>query len=784
MIAFACPSCGKKLSVKDESAGKKAKCPGCGQSVPIPSSVASSAVRDKNPAPQARASVADARTLPPESNAAVRDSVSGDETQGGEKGSIASSPAPEHYDFLAPPQTPDEIGRLGPFRILKVLGAGGMGVVFKAEDPQLGRAVAIKAMLPALAVSPSAKQRFLREARATAAIKHDHIVSIYQVGEDRNVPFLAMEFLEGEPLDNRLKRDGKLPPAEVLRITREVADGLAAAHERGLIHRDIKPANIWLEAIAERGTRNAELKKTGSEFRAPRFAFRVKILDFGLARATADESHLTQTGAIVGTPAYMAPEQANGTNPDARCDLFSLGCVVYRMCTGQQAFKGNDTISTLLAVATQEPTPVQQLNAEAPPALAELVMKLLAKDPAKRPQSAAEVIEAIQAIEAGQDQKTTVSPSPLRKKPALKKSPKPYKPAARARTAGLDRRWWYLGGGVAAALLLLVLILVIVNPFGGSENNPVQTPPPGGNGPPKPVDVDKAGDAAQAKTHQEAWAKQLGVPVEVTNSIGMKFRIIPPGEFLMGCTDQEHAELAGTESEKDRFPTIYSQERPQHQVSITQPFALGLHEVTTGQFRKFVEATGYVTEYEKTRRETGAPPGQGRDCAWNRNLGYEPTGDHPVVYVTWNDAVAFCDWLSKKEGVSYRLPTEAEWEYACRAGTQDVWAGSRDSLKDRAQMGTPNAMPVGQKQANPFGLFDMQGNIGEWCADWFDAGYYASSPQRDPAGPEMGQYRIVRGGTFGTPAHHLRPGKRGWILPDLTNRGAGFRVVRALPAAP
>src|SRR5262249_7079741 len=160
---------------------------------------------------------------------------------------------------------------LGPYRVLKVLGAGGMGVVFHAEDPQLQRAVALKVVLPALAASASARERFLREARAAAAIEHDHIVTIHQVGEDRKLSFLQMQSLGGESLEDRLKREPKLPAAEVLRIGREVAEGLAAAHEGGLVHRDIKPANIWLE-----GNRG-----------------RVKILDFGLARAVADDAHLT-----------------------------------------------------------------------------------------------------------------------------------------------------------------------------------------------------------------------------------------------------------------------------------------------------------------------------------------------------------------------------------------------------------------------------------------------------------------------------------------------------------
>ena len=237
------------------------------------------------------------------------------------------------FDFLAPPQEPDELGRLGPYRISKVLGAGGMGIVFQAEDPQLKRPVALKALKPILAASEPARQRFLREAQATAAIKHDHIVTIYQVGEDRGVPFLAMEFLEGEPLDARLNREGRLAVSELVRVGREVAEGLAAAHKRGLIHRDIKPGNIWLEG------------DTG----------RVRILDFGLSLAVGDEVTLTEPGMVAGTPAYMAPEQVRGEGIDNRSDLFSLGCMLYRACTGLLPFQARDTMFTLLSVALEQP---------------------------------------------------------------------------------------------------------------------------------------------------------------------------------------------------------------------------------------------------------------------------------------------------------------------------------------------------------------------------------------------------------------------------------------------
>ena len=300
------------------------------------------------------------------------------------------TPAPESddtaepYAFLAPPQADGELGRLGPYRVLKVLEQGGMGVVFQAEDPRLGRLCALKVMRPEVACKPSMKERFLREARAAAQIEHDHIIPIYQVDEDRGVPFIAMPFLKGTSLEDWLRQPanrGGVKVAQVLKLGREIARGLAAAHAGGLIHRDIKPANIWLDANA---------------------GHRVTILDFGLARLTqgTGDQNLTQSGAILGTPAYMAPEQARGEAVDGRADLFSLGVVLYRLCTGTLPFKGTDPISMLMSAATDEPAPVRSLNPNIPPALADLVKKLLEKSPDRRLASAQEVVKAIEAIAA------------------------------------------------------------------------------------------------------------------------------------------------------------------------------------------------------------------------------------------------------------------------------------------------------------------------------------------------------------------------------------------------
>ncbi|MEI7685681.1 MAG: serine/threonine-protein kinase, partial [Planctomycetota bacterium] len=213
-------------------------------------------------------------------------------------------------NILSAPQAPDELGRLGGYRILKLIGQGGMGKVYLAEDIKLKRRVAVKVLLK------GGDKRFLREAQTLAMVDHDHIVTIYQMDEERGTMYLAMPYLQGETLDARLAAKTRLPLADCLRITRQIALGLAAAHHRGVIHRDIKPSNIWLEE--------------GSD--------RVKILDFGLAQDSKAETLLTQEGSVVGTPAYMAPEQAQGIKVDHRADLFSLGCVLYQMICGMSPF--------------------------------------------------------------------------------------------------------------------------------------------------------------------------------------------------------------------------------------------------------------------------------------------------------------------------------------------------------------------------------------------------------------------------------------------------------------
>jgi hypothetical protein len=278
---------------------------------------------------------------------------------------------------VAPPQQPGELGRLGQFAIRRLLGRGGMGAVFEAEDPALERRVALKVMRPAVAAHPEAKARFLREARAAAALQHDHIVPVFHVGEHNGVPFMVMPLLAGESLEDRLRREAPLAAAEVARVGREAAAGLAAAHAAGLVHRDVKPANLWLEAPAGR----------------------VKVLDFGLARvADVGGGGLTQTGAVLGTPSYMSPEQADGRPVDGRSDLFSLGCVLYRLATGEPPFPGTTLTAVLRAVAEHHPPPPRDRRPDLPAALSDLIERLLAKDPDRRPASARAVADELQSL--------------------------------------------------------------------------------------------------------------------------------------------------------------------------------------------------------------------------------------------------------------------------------------------------------------------------------------------------------------------------------------------------
>lgn len=337
---------------------------------------------------------------------------------------IAASDIP-----LQPTDDPQMLGRFGGCEICGIVGRGGMGVVLKGWDRSLDRFVAIKVLSPTYAHQPAARQRFAREAKAAAAVVHDNVVAIFGVDRCNDLPYLVMPYVKGESLQKRIDREAPLSLEAILEISVQMARGLQAAHDQGVIHRDIKPANILL----------------------PQSVSRVLITDFGLARA-ADDATLTHSGTIAGTPAYMSPEQARGDVVDARTDLFSLGCVIYAMATGHPPFRAESSYGILRRIIDDAHQPLNQARSDLPRWFARIVDQLLAKQPAQRFASAAVLAEHLEACLAHLRQ-PTINPLPVL--------------ASRRSDAGL--RWLYLGIALAIVAAICVQLIFRWSPIANSS---------------------------------------------------------------------------------------------------------------------------------------------------------------------------------------------------------------------------------------------------------------------------------------------------------------------------
>ncbi|HVW01367.1 MAG TPA: serine/threonine-protein kinase, partial [Planctomycetaceae bacterium] len=313
--------------------------------------------------------------------------------------------------FLTPSDDPEMIGRVGSYEIMGVLGRGGFGIVLKGHDRALDRNVAIKVLDPSAASLAAARERFAREARAMAAISHEHVVPVYAVDTHAGLPFFVMEYVAGGSLERRLTREGHFDVVSIVRIGLQMAQALAAAHQQGLVHRDIKPGNVLLDRGIER----------------------VRVADFGLARVANDVSS-TRSGFLAGTPQYMAPEQVRGESCDAQSDLFSLGSVMYALCTGHAPFRAETVYGVMQRIVNDEPRPIREQNPLVPPWLAGFIGRLMEKDRARRFISAEEVGQILQS-ELAHLQNPSVVHEPVR--PWL-----PRRRAARKRTI-----WIATGGG-------------------------------------------------------------------------------------------------------------------------------------------------------------------------------------------------------------------------------------------------------------------------------------------------------------------------------------------------
>ena len=344
-------------------------------------------------------------------------------------------------DSLAPSDAPNRLGRLDGYEISGVVGVGGMGVVLKAVDPALDRVVAIKVMAPHLAHNASARIRFSREAKAAAAVLHPNVIPIHCVSSDDAIPYLVMAYIRGGSLQKRLHREGPLTTVEILRIGSQVAAGLAAAHDQGLVHRDIKPENILLEDGVER----------------------VTLTDFGLARAV-DDASVTREGTIAGTPQYMSPEQARGESVDQASDLFSLGSVLYALCTGRPPFRADLSYGVMRRIIDETAVPIREINPEIPDWLAQIVDRLMSKDKADRYASAREVHALLESCLSHAQQPTRADlPDSLRAMPAKASTGRRFIPLITTKT------------GVFIMLGLITATVLVIAVPGLNERNPSTT---------------------------------------------------------------------------------------------------------------------------------------------------------------------------------------------------------------------------------------------------------------------------------------------------------------------
>jgi serine/threonine-protein kinase len=673
----------------------------------------------------------------------------------------------------------------GRYRLLRKLGEGGMGAVFLAEDTRLKRQVALKVPRLDAELDRTVIDRFEREAQVAAGIDHPNLCPVHDVGEIDGTLFLTMPLIDGESL---ARHTGKpWPPDKAVALVRRLAGALAVLHGRGVLHRDLKPSNVML-------------RRGGSPV----------LMDFGLAHGFHDAAtRLTRDGARIGTPAFMAPEQADGQGRrlSPATDVYGLGVVLYELLTGEVPFVAPSVEVLLAQILRVPPKPPSVLRPSLPPGLDAVCLKALAKDPARRYVSMAEFAAALDAALASPTGTTDPGGAPTgggSSEPVPDALPADSRPAGpRAKTTRLapapERRKRARLPAVVVGILGVLAVLVAVGMLAAvgvlSDNRPHDTgrqaattagsPDPwpgetrpgvkteGGPARGEPARASAPFDAAKAKELQRAWAAYLGRPVEDTLDLGSGEKLvvvlIPPGTFRMGSPPDE--------SDRNPLEMNFDAEAA-HRVTLTRPFYLGKYEVTQAQFEAVMG--------KDMNKSWFSPQGGGADKVKGM-----PTERFPVEEVLWEDADAFCAALAKKAGKKVTLPTEAQWEYACRAGTQTPFHFGRELNGTQANCGgdppygtntkgpwLERTTEVGSKDypPNAWGLYDVLGNVAEWCRDWY--GPYADLPATDPERVDKGSVdaRVLRGGSWYAYAWGCRAACRFRPAPSTSYYDAGFRV--------
>jgi len=668
---------------------------------------------------------------------------------------------------------------IGQYRIIEQIGRGGMATVYKAYQRNLDRYVAVKVLDPDLVETEGFITRFEREARAVAKLRHRNILTVFDYGRQGNVFYLVTEYVRGGTLIARLGWPQDL--AYAANIVSQVGDALAHAHRQGMIHRDVKPGNILM--VEEDWP---------------------LLSDFGLAKMVEDSLNLTASGASVGTPQYMSPEQAQSLEVDRRSDIYSLGAVLYEAVTGRPPFGTDAPMAVILRHINEPLTPPHTLRSDLPKEMEHVILKALAKSPADRHQRMEEFLADLQEaypfpanhnrVHQGNAQaRPQGPPAAFGPAPTPLVTPRLSRRRSSPSTSLRTGPWTWVAIG---AVLLLTLALTLVLFVEGVRTAPLATAPSPTTVPlaspttdtvaavpspstPSHVEGPKATPSAVAPSPTAtpppptATPTPLPQPIEtrVWEADGAEMVFVPAGEFLMGSEE------------------LGDDERPAHQVDL-DGFWIDQYEVSNERFARFVDATGYQTEAEElgwgwvwkgsdssTELTAGWEEVEGAD--WRHPHGpdssIEDRMDHPVVLVSWNDADAYCRWAGKG------LPSEAQWEKAARStdGRRYAWGDEFDSTRaNTKESRQDDTTPVGSfspQGDSPYGASDMTGNVWEWVADWYSSDYYSQSPSANPTGPITGNDRVLRGGSWSFNQFYALTSFRHKVGPNYTYDFVGFR---------
>ncbi len=643
------------------------------------------------------------------------------------------------------------------FQIVERLGEGGYGDVYRGLQTRLGAEYAIKILKPPEIFDETKEvrhERFLREGRSTFRVRNPHVVQIHDAAFCRftDLFFLVMELVKGITLKDFLaSHPHGLELAIAHRIFKQLCDGAAAIHEQGIVHRDLKPENLML---VEGNFNN------------------VKIIDFGIAKDLLRQSHsLTRPGTMVGTDFYMAPEQFTpGREQDAGVDVFSLGLVLFEMLTGRLPDVRNSRIQRDLELQRMLfPIEMAELRRLARPSISdatlEVIHKALQNKRESRHPGVREFLDEFEAtLESGQPvpkviRELSVGTLAITTAQAGTELFLDGKSIGVSKTEGEIFRLEGLPAWTLAEITGRLL---------GHE--PIT----------KRIQIDANQEIAVGIEFPiiNAW----------TNSVGLEFVLIPKGNFIMG-SEKEDEDRWNSILSKFGLKTDMARERPSRLVRISRSFFFGKYLVTQQQWRYAAQ------KLPRVKRDLVSSP-----SVFKGEL-------LPVETVSWDDCEEFIARLNALyDGYEYRFPTEAEWEYACRAGTTGDYADDLDTMgwyannsgnspidpllgwinsghdweTYRSSVLEPNECqthPVGLKASNAFGLYDMHGNVWEWCADWFHPDYYKSRQVNDPKGPPSGHYRVLRGGAWFAGANNCRSALRYRYSPTERKNFTGLRVV-------